>query len=78
MNARTLDEVLHHWPAVVARAENDWAKGFALSIHQTCVRRGWQPSPKQMALMQMMVAQLFAHAGDDDFPLIEGGYHAAH
>ena len=78
MNVHTLDELVFHWRAVIARADSDWAKSFALSIQKACKRRDWHPSPKQLALMQRMVADLFAHNGDDDFSLIEvEGRHAA-
>lgn len=78
MNAQALrpvDELLWSWPTVCRAAENDWSKGFALSIARHSKRRGWQPSPKQHLLMQRMVNEIYRQRGDfdgcDDFPLIE-------
>ena len=72
LHARSVDELLHHWPAVLQAAENEWAKSFATSIAKQARRRGWNPTPKQRALMHRMVEQLFAVDDDgDDFRLIE-------
>lgn len=71
-SARSVDELLHHWPAVVRAAENDWSRSFATSIARQSRRRGWEPSPKQAAIMREMVNQLFAEAGDvADVQLVE-------
>jgi len=69
---RTVEELLFHWPQVVRLATNDWAKGFALSIARQSRRRNWKPTPRQICIMQRMVAELFQHRGDD-FDLIEVG-----
>jgi len=72
--ADQVERVLWSWPRVVEAAENDWAKGFALSIAKQSRRRGWRPSPKQLALMKNMVAQIYARDGDeggDGFDVIE-------
>lgn len=73
MAPRTTEELLFHWSAVVQRAKNTWAKDFAASIAKQSRRRGWKPTPKQAALMQRMVSELFIHAdhGEDDLTLIE-------
>ena len=74
MNApRTVEELLFHWSAVVQRATNEWARDFASSIAKQSRRKGWRPTPKQAALMQRMVSELFTHADqwEDDFSLIE-------
>lgn len=68
---RSVDELLFHWPAVVRLAENDWAKDFAKSIAMQSRRRHWKPTPKQIGIMQRMVADLFIHTGQEDCDLIE-------
>lgn len=70
--SRSTEELLFHWSAVVQRATNAWAKDFAASISKQSRRKGWKPTPKQAALMQSMVSDLFQHSnGEDDFSLIE-------
>lgn len=72
LHARSLDELLDHWPAVVRAAESGWSKSFATSIAKQARRRGWKPTAKQGALMSRMVQELFALESDgDDFRLIE-------
>jgi predicted short-subunit dehydrogenase-like oxidoreductase (DUF2520 family) len=61
-----IERLLHHMPVVAQRAENTWAKGFALSVAKQARRRNWKPSPKQLSMMRSLVADLFAYAGDDD------------
>lgn len=69
---RSLDELLHHWRAVIGRAPRGWARDFALSIQKQSGRRGWQPTDKQLGLMQGMVAELFTHAPEaEEIDLIE-------
>lgn len=67
---RSVDELLHHWPTVCRLAEDDWAKGFALSIARQSRRRGWHPSAKQTGIMQRMVSELFTQA-DTELDLFE-------
>ena len=67
---RTTEDCLFHWKRVVTSASEEWAKGFAKSIMRQSRRRGWQPTPKQLALMRTMVADLFADH-DDVLTLIE-------
>ena len=74
MNApRSTEELLFHWSAVAQRATNAWAKEFAASIAKQSRRKGWRPTPKQAALMQSLVSDLFQRSdqGEDDFSLIE-------
>lgn len=71
---RSVEELLHHMPAVHHAADSSWAKGFAASIVKQSRRRNWNPSPKQVALMRRLVSDLFAHVsspGGDDFRVIE-------
>ena len=69
MNARTVEELAFHMPAVAQHAENTWAKGFAKSIVAQSRRKNWTPSPKQIGVMRRLVADLFTEP--DDFELIE-------
>lgn len=66
---RSADECLHWLPTIARTATDDWACGFAYSILKQSKRRGWQPSPKQLALMRRLVSELFSQ--DDDLILIE-------
>lgn len=59
-----VERLLHHWPLVMRKATDDWAKGFAASVWKQSIRRGWHPSPKQMGLMRKMVRELFAQGAD--------------
>lgn len=70
---RTIEELLFHWPTVVRLAQNDWAKDFAKSVSLQSRRRNCTPSPKQLGIMQRMVADLFVPRAyeDVDFPVIE-------
>ncbi|AUH34647.1 hypothetical protein [Paracoccus tegillarcae] len=74
MNSSTLrpvDELLWSWPTVCRMATNEWAKGFARSIASQSRRRNWTPSPKQHALMNSMVNELYRDTGEGDFEVIE-------
>lgn len=66
---RSADECLHWLPTIARTETNDWARAFAYSILKQSKRRGWKPSPKQLALMRRLVSELFAQ--DDDLTLIE-------
>jgi hypothetical protein len=70
MRGRTLDELLHHWRAVIGQAPQGFPRNFALSIQRARRNPDWQPSARQMAVMQTMVAELFTH--DEGAPLFEG------
>lgn len=74
MTARPLDELLHHWRAVIGAAPEGWARDFALSIQKQRRRAGWHPTDKQLALMRRMVAELFTHKeAGDVLELVERG-----
>lgn len=66
MTARTLEELLFHWRAVIGAAPKGFARNFALSIQKARGRANWQPSAKQLSLMQSMVSDLFTHGGTTD------------
>ncbi|WP_054304655.1 hypothetical protein [Gemmobacter sp. LW-1] len=69
---RSVAECLYWLPTIAKTATNEWAQTFAASIMAQSRRRGWKPTPKQLAMMRRMVAELFVHrADDDDLPVIE-------
>jgi len=61
---RCVDELLFHWPAVVKKAPEGFAKNFARSIAKQSRRRRWEPTEKQRRIMERFVADLFCP--DDD------------
>lgn len=68
-----LARLLYHWPLVMRKATDDWAKGFAFSVWKQSGRKGWLPSLKQTQIMRAMVRELFTAGdlGDDEVHLIE-------
>lgn len=52
-----VDHLLFRWGQVIADAQG-WARDFALSIQRARKKPGWTPTPKQLAVMQRMVAEL--------------------
>ncbi len=66
-----IERLIFHMPTVASLAENDWAKGFALSVTRQARRRGWMPSQKQLGIMRGLVADLFAYGADTDQGVIE-------
>lgn len=65
-----VDHLLFSWPRVIADASG-WTRGFALSIQRDRKKPGWQPSDRQLSVMQRLVAELPAVVGEDDPDLIE-------
>lgn len=72
MTRRNVEELIWYMPTVAEHATNTWAAGFARSIQRQSRRKGWQPSPKQLACMERLVAELFMHSLADEVELIEG------
>lgn len=70
---RSVEECLYWFPTIAKTATNEWAQNFAHSVMAQSRRRGWKPTPKQLAMMRRMVAELFTalRDDDDDLPLIE-------
>jgi len=67
-----IERLLWHMPTVATRASNAWARDFALSIKRQANRKGWKPSPKQLAMMRSMVSELFTHEQEEsELQLIE-------
>lgn len=65
-----VDRLLFQWRRVIANAQG-WARGFALSIQRDRKKPGWMPSPKQLAMMRRMVAELPAWGTEELADLIE-------
>lgn len=66
-----VDQLLFRWRRVIADAEDEWTRGFALSIQRARKRSGWTPSTRQLSVMRRLVAELPPGAGEDDPDLIE-------
>ena len=56
-----VDRLLFSWGRVIASASG-WTRGFALGIQRDRKKPGWTPTPRQLALMQRLVAELPATA----------------
>lgn len=56
-----IERLTYHMKTVARDAENIFASGFARSILRQSKKPGWTPSPKQMSVMQALVADLFAY-----------------
>lgn len=67
-----VDRLLFSWGRVIADASG-WTRGFALSIQRDRKKPGWSPSPKQLSVMQRLVAELPQSRADEDMDLIERG-----
>lgn len=70
---RSLQELLFHWKTVCNRANDDWTRDFSRSISSVSKRRNWNPTPKQLGIMQRLVSDLFIRRtdGDADAKVIE-------
>jgi hypothetical protein len=66
--SRPVEVLLHHMPTVAAKAQNEWAANFARSVIRQARRSTWRPSPKQIGIMNRLVAELFQK---DDASVIE-------
>ena len=73
VNPYEVERLLHYMPAVAAKAENDFARGFAASVTRQALRKVWWSSQKQLPVMRSLVSNLFANGSDNegDFDLIE-------
>jgi hypothetical protein len=74
MSQKTIDELLHHWRAVIGAAPKGFPRDFALSIQKNRRKPGWIPTPKQEAIMRQMVAELFTHTDRGEVQMIEGDH----
>lgn len=69
ISPHSIDELIWHMPGVAREAQNEWVRGFAISILRFSKRKAWEPSVKQEALMRRLVAERSTH--QDDFEVIE-------
>ena len=67
MNGAELERTLFHWPAVIDRAPDGWAKGFAKNIDKSSRKRGWRPTQRQAQVMRNMVSDLFIGSDVKEF-----------
>ncbi len=65
-----VDRLLFKWGSVIADAQG-WARGFALSIQRDRKKSGWMPTPKQLAMMRRLVAELPISGNEELADLIE-------
>ena len=56
---RPVDALLHHLRGV-ADSKSAFEAGFAKSILKQSKRRNWKPSPKQRALIEQLVGDIFS------------------
>lgn len=68
-----IDQLLHHWRAVIGAQPKGFTRNFALSIQKARRRPGWEPTAKQEAIMRRLVAELFIYRDSGEVQLIEGG-----
>lgn len=67
-----IERLTFHMKTVARDSENEFASGFARSVLRQSKRPDWKPSPKQLSVMQALVADLFAHGNTEgDFEVIE-------
>lgn len=65
-SADEIERLIYYMPTVARLAENEWAKGFALSVTKQSRRKGWKPSAKQLSVMRELVSDLFVSGGDQE------------
>ena len=66
--SRPVDVLVYHMRAY-ADSRSAFEAGFARSMLKQSRRRNWRPSPKQRALMERLVAELFNEA--DEMEVLE-------
>lgn len=69
MSRRSVDLLLHYMPQVAREATDPWARRFAADMAKKVNWRNWEPSPKQRAIMDRLVNELFSHV--EEFEVIE-------
>lgn len=65
--SRPVEVLLHHMRST-ASSHVEWEADFARSVLKQSRRRSWNPSPKQAAIMDRLVDDLF---NENDFNVIE-------
>lgn len=56
----SIEELLFHMPWLSRNAPTAWERSFADGIAKNGRRRNWRPSPKQVAVMERLVSDMFA------------------
>lgn len=65
---RPVDLLLHYMPAVARETSDPWVLKFAEDMMAKAHWKNWNPSPKQVAMMNKLVSELFSHT---DMEVIE-------
>lgn len=60
-----LERLLFYMPIVAQRATDLKARAFARDMVKRQRFRNWKPTPKQIAWMRRLVADLFIETGDE-------------
>lgn len=71
LEQRSVDELFAVWGLVQRAAKESpdpWVQGFVADIAKRRRWRNWKPTPKQLAMMRRLAAQVFE---PDDFEVIE-------
>lgn len=58
-----VDHLLFRWPAVIGATTGRW-RGFVLGVQRDRKKPGWVPSPRQLAVMKRLVAELPFDGGE--------------
>ncbi len=69
MTSRPIEVLLHHFPTIVDRSDDEWTRNFARSILRQARNPRWRPSEKQLEIMQRLVADLLRMT--DGFEVLE-------
>jgi len=71
MNRRPLDVTLHHLKAVANGPNDEWSTNFARSVLRQAKNPMWQPTAKQLRVMERLVDEALGFDPHDDTQLIE-------
>lgn len=69
---RSLEHLFFYMPQLARSGASQWERDFADSMSKRAHWKNWQPSPKQIEIMQRMVADMFA-SDDAALDLIDTG-----
>ena len=59
---RPVDLILHYLRGVTS-SDVEWEANFARSVIRQAKRPTWKPSPKQLAVMERLVGEMFNETG---------------
>jgi hypothetical protein len=71
MKQRPLELLLCHLRAIAKDPKDKWARNFARSILRQSKKPIWQPSAKQLTIMERLVDDEICRDNEDEFQLIE-------